>query len=163
VIAVDGPSGAGKTTLAARLVDVLRGSGAAVTSVSMDDLYPGWDGLEPGVDRLVADVLRPYAAGSDRLELRRWDWSAAGLGAPEPVPCGDALVVEGVGCGARRCAPWIAVLVWLDADEDVRRARVLARDGGTFAPHWDAWAASESAHFDREGTRGRADVVLAVP
>ena len=58
VIAIDGRSGAGKTSLAARLRLAL---GAPV--VALEDLYGGWDGLERGVDLLVSDVLEPLSAG----------------------------------------------------------------------------------------------------
>ena len=70
------------------------------------------------------------------------------------------MIVEGAGAGARRCAPYLAVLVWVEADEDVRRDRALARDGDRYAPHWDRWARQERTHFAREGTRQRADLVL---
>ncbi len=58
VVAVDGRSGAGKTSLAAALRDRLR-----APVVSLEDLYGGWDGLEHGIDLLVSAVLEPLAAG----------------------------------------------------------------------------------------------------
>jgi hypothetical protein len=38
--------------------------------------------------------------------------------------------------------------------------RGLERDGDAFAPHWEAWAAAEAAHFAEHRTRDRADVVV---
>ena len=58
VVAIDGPSGAGKTTLADALAERL---GCPV--VHLDELYPGWSGLAAGIDRLDAEVLAPLAAG----------------------------------------------------------------------------------------------------
>jgi uridine kinase len=49
VILIDGQSGAGKTTLAQRVVQRWPVQGR-VQSVALDSLYPGWDGLEAGVD-----------------------------------------------------------------------------------------------------------------
>jgi adenylylsulfate kinase-like enzyme len=58
VIAVDGRSGSGKTSLAARLRSALH-----APVVTLEDLYGGWDGLERGIDLLVSEVLEPLAAG----------------------------------------------------------------------------------------------------
>jgi len=170
VLALDGPSGSGKTTLADRLAARLAagdGSGATsitlvqpVTLVRLDDLYPGWDGLEAGVDRLLGGVLAPLARGEAQVVERRWDWIAGHDGAPVTLPATPVTVVEGVGSGALRCAPLVSLLVWLDGPVEQRRERALARDGDMFAPHWDRWAAQERAHFARERTRERADVVL---
>ncbi|WP_454229155.1 uridine kinase family protein [Propioniciclava flava] len=69
VVAIDGLSGAGKTTLASLVAARL---GAPV--VHMDDLYPGWDGLAAGVAYLVDAVLRPLAVG-EPARYRAWDWA----------------------------------------------------------------------------------------
>src|SRR6476661_4492660 len=47
LVAVDGPSGAGKTTLAAEVADAL-----GAPTIHMDDLYPGWDGLAASTERV---------------------------------------------------------------------------------------------------------------
>ena len=70
------------------------------------------------------------------------------------------LIVEGVGAGARRAAAFESVLVWLEVPAPVRKKRALARDGATFAPHWDRWAAQEDAMLARERTPDRADITL---
>lgn len=152
VLAVDGPSGAGKSTLA---VDVARVLGAPI--VRMDDLYPGWDGLEEAVPRLLEWVLRPLAAGR-RAWYRRYDWNAGRYAEWHEVPAGRALVIEGVSCGSRICAPYLSLLVWVEADPALRMERGMARDGEAYRPHWERWARQEDEHFAREGTRDRADV-----
>jgi hypothetical protein len=160
VVALDGLSGAGKTRLALTLAQRL--PGAAV--VHLDDVYPGWDGLEAAVPLLVEHVLRPLA-GDAPITVPSWDWTRdrpgatrtlAALGPPRP----QVVLVEGSGAGARMVAPLLAGLIWLDAAEPVRRERALARDGAAYAPHWSRWADQEVAHFRREGTRDRADLVL---
>jgi hypothetical protein len=157
VVGLDGRSGTGKTTLAGRLAVAL----GRVPVVHLDDLYPGWDGLEAGVDRLLDGVLRPLATGAATVTEFRWDWTADHDGEPLILPAADLTVVEGAGCGALRCTPYLSLLVWLEAPEAQRRAQALARDGALFAPHWDRWAAQERAHFDRERTQARAGLVLA--
>lgn len=154
VVAVDGPSGAGKTTFAAALADPV---GAPV--VHMDDLYPGWDGLEDGVPRLLEWVLEPLAARRPAA-YRRYDWGTGDYAEWHPVPAGDLLVVEGAGSAARACAPYLSVLVWVQAPAATRLARGRARDGAALETHWHRWARHERRHFAAEGTEQRADVVL---
>jgi energy-coupling factor transporter ATP-binding protein EcfA2 len=161
VVAVDGRSGSGKTSLATALHGVLaRRTGVRVALVHVDDLYPGWDGLAAAVPRLVDGVLRPIAAGAPTGRLRRWDWALGRDGDVEEVALGRWTVVEGVGAGAVACRPYLSLLVWVDAPDDVRRARALRRDGDTYAPHWQRWAAQEAAYLERDDPRGSADLVV---
>ena len=163
-MAVDGPSGSGKTTFAAGLAHALAEAGTHSEVVHLDDVYPGWDGLDAVVPLLVGHLLGPLAAGKP-VALPTWDWAAdvprparhvAALGPPAP----PVVVVEGAGSGAAPCRPYLTLLVWLDAPEPVRRARALARDGAAYAPHWEHWARQERAHFARERTAEKAEVVV---
>jgi hypothetical protein len=156
VIGVDGPSGAGKTVLAGRLAAELDD----VTVVHVEDLYPGWSGLDAVVPRLVAWVLQPSDEGRPP-RWRRWDWAAGRYAEWHELPARSVLVVEGVGAGARACAPYLDLLVWVEAPEQVRYLNAMHRDGVLYRPHWRRWAAAERLHFDREGTRARADVVVS--
>jgi uridine kinase len=154
VVAIDGRSGAGKTALAGRWAAELH-----APIVSLEDLYGGWDGLERGIDLLVSAVLRPLAAGQ-AARVPRYDWAAGSWAVPWPLEPPETLIVEGVGAGARRCAAYTSELVWVEAAAPVRRKRALARDGETFAPFWDMWAAQEDALLARERTPERADLVI---
>jgi len=154
VLAIDGRSGTGKTRLAAELSAEL---GAAV--VSLEDFYGGWDGLDRGIGVLVSEVLEPLAAGRT-VRVPRYDWVARAWGEPVVLEPPEVLIVEGVGAGARRAAAFESLLVWLEAPTAVRKQRALDRDGETFAPYWDMWAAQEEAMLARERTQERADLVL---
>ena len=154
LLCIDGPAGSGKTTLAAAVAALVPGCRV----VHMDDLYPGWDGL-PQVGDQLAGLLRPLAEGRPG-RYRRYDWHAGAFAETVTVEPVDLLVVEGVGSGSRGTADLVTALVWVEAAYDVRMRRGLERDGEAFAPHWKAWAAAESQHFAREGTRDRADLVV---
>ena len=154
ILAVDGRSGAGKTSLAAGLRAAL---GAPV--VALEELYGGWDGLDRGIDLLVSEVLEPLSTGR-AARVPRYDWAAAAWGTPWVLEPPGLLIVEGVGAGARRAAAYASVLVWMEAPESVRKKRALDRDGETFAPHWNAWAAREDAMLAREHTPDRADFLI---
>jgi uridine kinase len=149
VVLVDGRSGAGKTTLAGEL-------GAPV--LHMDELYPGWDGLAAAAEALPR-LLAGVAAGGP-VRYRRWDWALDRWGAEIDLGRPPVLVVEGAGAGSRAAAAYASLLVWVEAPDDERYRRAMARDGDTYRPHWHHWAAQEDAHFAAEHTRDRADVVI---
>jgi len=52
------------------------------------------------------------------------------------------------------------VLIWIEADRNVRFRRGMQRDGDSYLPHWQGWAALEEALFTGDGTRARADLIL---
>lgn len=149
LVCVDGPSGSGKTTLADAL-------GASV--VRMDEMIEGWSGLRT-VDAQLEGLLRPLAAGSPG-SYRRYDWHRGEYAETVTVPPAPLLVLEGVGSGSLVVADLVTVLVWIEAEREVRMARGLERDGEAFAPYWKAWADEETDHFARHGTRERADLLL---
>jgi uridine kinase len=155
VIAIDGRSGAGKSSLAARLRVEL-----AAPVITLEDLYGGWDGLERGIDLLVSEVLEPLDTGR-AVRIPRYDWVARDWDDPWGLEPPDVLIVEGVGAGARRAAAYASVLIWMEEPEPVRKQRALERDGQTFAPYWDMWAAQEDEMLAREHTPERADFVIA--
>jgi uridine kinase len=162
VVAVDGPSGSGKTTLATALAHALATDGIPAPVLRLDDVYPGWDGLDDAVPRLLEWVLEPLAAGRP-ARYRRFDWPSGEYAEWHDVPTAGAaaLVVEGVSSGARACAPYLSLLLWVEAPRDVRFARGVERDGEAYRPHWERWARQEDAHFAREHTRERADEILS--
>jgi uridine kinase len=164
VVGVDGPSGAGKTTLATAVAGALGGAGGTgrpAPVVHLDDIYPGWDGLADAVPRLLEWVLEPLAAGLP-ARYRRFDWPADEYAEWHDVATDGAraLVVEGVTCGARACAPYLSLLLWVEAPRDLRFRRGIERDGEAYRPYWERWARQEDAHFAAEDTRRRADVVV---
>ena len=130
VVTIDGYSGSGKSTLAAALARLVNGWQV----LHLDDWYPGWDGLEAGGDiaRRIAADLRGGRASS----YEAWDWENGTTGATIPVPLAPTIIE---GCGAIEAEADLAI--WIaDPGEDERRARALARDGQTYAPHWQRWA-----------------------
>ncbi|GMA26321.1 adenylate kinase [Luteimicrobium album] len=151
---MDGPAGSGKTTLAAQLGDAL-----PAQVVHMDDLYEGWSGLRAGTDHLARQILAPWTDGRDG-RYARYDWEAGAFAEEHAVPRAPYLVVEGCGAGARRLADLTTLLVWVEAPDDVRLARGLARDGEDAREHWLTWMREEREVYAAEGTAERADVRL---
>ena len=130
VVTIDGYSGSGKSTLAAALARLVAGWQV----LHLDDWYPGWDGLAAGADiaRRIAADLRAGRASS----YEAWDWEHGTTGATIRVPLAPTIIE---GCGAIEAEADLAV--WIaDPGEEERRTRALARDGQTYAPHWQRWA-----------------------
>jgi len=151
LICIDGPAGSGKTTLAAALCERLDSP-----VVHMDDLYPGWDGLEH-VAPEVLGLLAPLAAGGAG-GFRRFDWAAGRYGPTVVVEPAPWLVLEGVGAGNPEWSRWCTLLVWVHAPADTRLARGLARDGEALRSRWEKWMRDEQVVLTRGSTRERADV-----
>jgi uridine kinase len=155
VVAIDGPSGAGKTDFAAALAERLPGAHV----LHMDDVYPGWDGLEQAVADVHEHVLAPLARG-ERAAYRRWDWVNDRYDHWQSLPATNLLLVEGVGSGAGPGTQLESALIWLEANTEVRLRRCIERDGESYLPHWRRWAAHEEALFALDGTRSRADLII---
>ena len=158
-VAVDGPAGSGKTTLAEQLAEVASPLPGGARVVHMDDLYQGWGGLPLLGDRIVTGILAPLAAGRAG-RYRRWDWAAGDWAEEHAVDPPGLLVLEGVGSGAREHAPYLSTLVWVEAPWELRLARGIARDGEALRPEWERWRQAEADHFMVHDTRARADVVI---
>jgi len=160
LVCIDGPAGSGKTTTAAALVASLQECHRAVEVVHLDDLYEGWSGLEGSLwPRLAAQVLEPLRRGAPG-RFQRYDWLAGSFAGWVDVPVADVLVLEGCGAGRRAVDRLATLRVWVEAPQPERLVRGLARDGEAARAHWLRWMRDEAAHFEREGTVGRADVRL---
>lgn len=155
VIAIDGRSGAGKSTFAARLAEVV--AGAAV--VRTDDIawyhsFFGW------ADLMRYGVLEPVRRG-EVVAYRPPAWVERGReGAVEVFPGCRAVVMEGVGAGRRELADLVDALVWMQSDAVDARSRGIARDGGDVA-FWDEWEGEEVPFLRQDRPWERADVIVA--
>lgn len=160
VVLIDGPSGAGKSSLADHLLRDWPAQGVP-RLVRMDDLYPGWDGLDAGSLALGRDLLGPLRSGGTG-RWRRWDWEHDRPAAEVEVRGGDPVLVEGCGTLARPNVALADLAVWLDADDRLRKRRALDRDGDTFARHWDQWQSAFERYVRRESPRSSAALRLDV-
>ncbi|MDO5635225.1 MAG: hypothetical protein Q4G34_10205 [Micrococcus sp.] len=160
ILGIDGRSGSGKSTLTAALVTRLRRY-TQVSVVPLDEMYPGWDGLSA-----VTHDAGPYLAALRRLRDGApgawpvWDWAAEAPGPCREVPAAPVIVCEGVGALCRPARELVDVGIWLEADADERRRRALVRDGATFAPHWERWAAHEARYLAEHRPDAGADIVV---
>jgi uridine kinase len=155
LVCIDGPGGAGKSTLGRACVEE---AGGDARLVHMDDLYDGWSGLGTH-DAQLSTLLRPLAAGEPGT-YRRYDWHEREFAESVRVDPTTLLVLEGVGSGSRDFADLCTLLVWVVAPSDLRLTRGIDRDGEHLREQWTKWREDEEAHFARDETAKRADVVV---
>ena len=161
VVLIDGRSGAGKTSVARALVAAwpLRGR---VQLVSLDSLYPGWDGLTEGVAAARESILVPHGRGVIGV-WQRWDWEASAHAEAHAIDPALPVIVEGSGILTSQTAGLADVRVWLESPEHSRRGRALDRDGDVYRPHWQRWAEQEERHISRDTPHAFATHIFAVP
>jgi uridine kinase len=152
VVLIDGGSGSGKSSIADQLALTL-----PARVVRLEDIYPGWDGLEAASDAVHGDILASEDPG-----WRSWDWTRSAPGESHPIDSSGALIIEGSGSLSRKNRRLATFGIWLRLDEPTRRERALERDGDVYAPHWDRWAAQEARFAERERPEEWADAVLDV-
>jgi uridine kinase len=158
LIAVDGPSGAGKTTFALRLAKQLD-----APVVHTDDLLDGWDDQFTFWDRLESQVLGPLRRG-ETASYRRYQWHlGAFAGPPVRVDPAPAVLVEGVTAARREIRPELSLSVFVVAPPGLRWNRALARDGDdsvAFRAYLERWRAAEDRHFAQDDTAAAADLIV---
>ena len=171
LVALDGRSGVGKTTLAA---DIARRHDGAV--IVADDFYSGasdadWQRL-PAPDRVARVIdwqrLRTEALEQPLLDGRtaRWrpfDWQAGqdtsnDLLEQQPVPM---VVLDGAYSARPELADLIDIAVLLQLDDGTRRSRLIAREGARFMQRWHAiWDPAEDYYFTQVRPAASFDLVL---
>jgi para-aminobenzoate synthetase len=156
IIAIDGRSGAGKTTLAVELAARLR-QHHKVSLFHLEDIYPGWNGLAAGIERYVSTVLAPLRRG-EAAEWVSWDWERHYDGPGHTTLPAEIVLVEGVGAAAEAARSLLDAVVWVEAPMADRRKRALDRDGSGYEPYWDTWAAQEQEWLETDDVPGSADI-----
>lgn len=154
IVCIDGPAGSGKTTLAAQLARELHAQ-----TIHMDDLYEGWQGLDTGVQQLVTGVLEPFSSGQVG-QYRRFDWATNAYAELHEVPPAPWLVIEGCTSATMLVDKFDPFIIWVEAPDDTRLARGLARDGAHMRAQWLQFMADETRIYQRNKTKSRAHVRL---
>lgn len=161
VVAVDGRSGAGKTTVAAELADRMPGSIVVHTDdVAWNHSAFGWDQL------LVENLLEPVVNGVP-VDFTPPAWTEHGRQGSIGLLAGaSVLLLEGVGASRKALTPWLDATVWVQSDVVEARERGVARDielGRTpeqAEAFWDEWEAEEVPFLDRDQPWCRASQVV---
>jgi hypothetical protein len=167
VLAIDGRSNNGKTSLAARIGAAVAGAAVVHTDdIAWEHSRFGWAGL------LIDGILVPAHRG-EAVSYRPPRWAEHGREGSIEVPAGcPLLVIEGDGAGRREAAHLIDALIWVQSDEREAELRRIARDQDPDAsdlanlaaagPPLDhaGWMAEEIPFNTAQRTWERADIIV---
>jgi hypothetical protein len=158
VVAVDGHSGSGKTTVSQRICAAVPASAVVRTDdVAWNHSILGW------TDLLVDGVLKPVHRG-ERVSFRPPAWRERSREGAIEVPAGRELViVEGVGAARRELMALLDVVVWVQSDMVEAERRGIERDGGDEAAvsFWHLWMAEELPFMVQQRPWERAAFIVA--
>ena len=154
IILIDGRSGVGKTSLSTVLATTL-----GATVLHLDDVYPGWGGLEEGRDVVIDGVLRDIANGRTG-RVAGWDWQKGVPGRDITVTPADVVVIEGCGISTAEARQLADVVMWVDCPDSERRERLRRRDGTVFAAHQEEWDEQVRKHIADNDPIGTATVTV---
>ena len=159
LLAIDGPAGAGKTTLAAKLeaeYSVL----SSVRTIHMDDLYNGWeDALGSSLTDTLEEITSAHLSGQE-CTIRVFNWHLMKFDHEEVIVPTDYLILEGVGAAQAVVRKAGAITYWLDIDAETGLKRVLARDGAHIEKQMRQWQIQQVIHFDLDQTRENCEFKL---
>jgi len=173
VIAIDGRGGAGKSSLARKVVAAVAGA----VHVEFDWFHlPKADLRDEArfdAPRLIDEVLKPFRQGRRDLECHRYNWGYLS-GAPdglidEPIRLHGVEIVVLEGCGV--LSPELVNLydlrIWLDTYAEEALARGMRRDIEEYGldparvqAAWEEWAQWEARALARDDRSLRADIRL---
>jgi uridine kinase len=163
IVVIDGRAGSGKSTLAAKLQNEVFKQGESMPRIiHMDDLYEGWQGLALGAEYLQRFILQPLLTKKN-ASWQEYNWELEQRDRWREFSGGTPLIVEGCGSLNQFTSTVSNISIWLEVDEEIRRARWLERDGNNFDEYFDIWAAQELDFIAREKSPSLADFGLSAP
>jgi len=175
VIAIDGRGGAGKSSLARKVVAAVAGA----VHVEFDWFHlPKADLRDEArfdAPRLIDEVLKPFRQGRRDLECHRYNWGYLS-GAPdglvnEPIRLHgvEGIVLEGCGVLSPELAPLYNLRIWLDTPAEEALERGMRRDIEEYGldpervkAAWEEWAQWEARALAHDNRSLRSDIRLTL-
>lgn len=158
VIAIDGPAGSGKTSLANTLAANLNDC----QIIHLDDLYNGWnqDLVSELATRIRQQILQPLQQ-SQLAQYSKYDWHQGAFTQIVTVPKCSYLILEGVGAANPKLGEYFALTVWVQAPSELLLERLIQRDGLAYREQLINWQQHEAKYFDLMSVKSACDVVVS--
>jgi uridine kinase len=151
-VAIDGPGGSGKSSLARALAAELD------APIIQTDDFASWDNPVDWWPELIACALQPLAAGRPaRYQPTSWDGEEK---QPLQIEPSAFVILEGVTASREAFRPYLAYSIWIETPRAVRLSRGLERDGEHARAQWEQWMADEDRYVERERPSEHGDCVL---
>lgn len=159
LIAIDGPAGAGKTTLAAKFERDLSLENS-VSVIHMDDLYAGWENaLGEQLTQKLKEIVEAFTS-RNTFTISIFNWSSNSFDSFQTIEPTNILIIEGVGAGQKVVRDSGATVYWLDIEPSIGLERVLARDGIEIELQMRRWQIDQARFFESDLTRNHADHII---
>jgi len=159
IIAIDGPAGAGKTTLAEHLASALSLK-YKVQVIHMDDLYNGWvDAFDHHLSHALIAIANAHTS-QEKISISRYNWHDGAYSPAVEIPQADLLIFEGVGSSQSAIRECLTATIWLEIDREQGLKRVIARDGAANSSEMSQWLLLQEDYFIRENCENSADFIL---
>jgi uridine kinase len=159
LLAIDGPAGSGKTTLASKFEAEYKLT-ASVQVIHMDDLYNGWEqALSQDLTTKLAEIVQAHKSGKD-FYLAKFNWDAMEFGEARLLHSSQVLILEGVGAAQKIVRDAGAKTYWIEAPAEIGLQRVLERDGHHLRESMLNWQSYQDAHFMMDKTAENCEVKL---
>lgn len=156
IILIDGPAGAGKTTLSFTLQKEFD-----CEVIHLDDIYNGWDdALGTSLTNTLLALVNSFKNGIEH-QLPIFNWQTMQFDSSRVIAPAETLIIEGVGAGQSAIRKFAKRLYWLDVEAEIGYQRVIARDGEAIAEQMKIWKIREAKHFEAERTREFADFIIS--
>ena len=165
VVALDGPCGSGKTTLAAALAQQFPQSIALHT----DDFYlppaqrvPGWQHTpcaNMDLARLAAQALAPAQAGQ-AVMYQAYSCREGAYRAPQQLSAQPLVILEGSYSHHPLLRPYETLRVWVTCSKAQQTSRLQAREGVRYADFAARWIPLEEGYFAQYQIPETADFVV---
>lgn len=167
LVAIDGHSASGKSTLAGRIAALL----PDVTIVHTDDFYRPMTETERFAltaaegyqryynwERLAAQVLEPLATGQ-QSRYQQYEWTTNQLGAWVTLPTTGIMLIEGCYAARPELKAYYDLIVFVETSAAQRFQRQQGRADAT--PAWLArWEAAEQFYLAHAQPQHYADFVI---
>ncbi|HEV2613236.1 MAG TPA: (d)CMP kinase [Gammaproteobacteria bacterium] len=170
LIALDGRSGTGKSSLAKTLANKF-----SATLIESDDFYCGrenntWASCSPEekvaqcIDwrRLRAEALMPLLEGKT-AHYHPYDFKTGAKFAQHSVTLQPSkiIILDGAYSARPELSDLVDIRILVESSDDVRRNRLLHREGTTFMEEWHSiWDVAEEYYFTEICPLASFDVVV---
>jgi uridine kinase len=155
IIAIDGPAGSGKTTLAKSLSGLLQNC----PIIHMDEIYEGWENaLSPKTSQdLVEWIINPLLKNNS-IEYIKYDWNLGQRIEKVVINNSKIIIIEGVGSSSFEISKYASLKLWIEVNKETGINRVLTRDGLQIQEQMKTWQSQESKFFIENNSKENSDI-----
>ncbi len=164
IVAIDGGSASGKTTLASLICEVFD-----ATVFHMDDFFLPFEmrtrerlnevGGNVHRERFLSEVLLPLSK-KEAIMYRKFDCSTGELSEPSLVTPKRLVVVEGAYSLHPELCSYYDFTVLLELDKKTQAQRILARNADKAERFFNEWLIYEDTYFEKTDIRNRCDLII---